>query len=167
MKPILIFGASTSAAAMAAGFAVLANQAMPSRATEVEVIRPANVAREIVEPARHIRNQPPRITARPVAAAPAGPIPAPTAAAIPDALRPDTPALAALLDKDAAQGARMYLLPPSGAATSSGLATRPVPRPVVLAADAALPMVDLSLGQQLDPGAASRFDFIPLIGVYR
>ena len=61
----------------------------------------------------------------------------------------------------------MYLLPPSGAAADFGLATRPVPRPVVLAADAALPMVDLSLGQQLVPGAASRFDYIPLIGVYR
>lgn len=167
MKPILIFGASISAAAMAAGFAVLANQAMPSRATEEQVIRPANVAREIAQPTQHIRSQAPRIAAHAVPAATAPPIPAATAAASPDTARPDTPALAALLDEDAAQGARMYLLPPSGAATSSGLATRPVPRPVVLAADAALPMVDLSLGQQLDPGAASRFDYIPLIGVYR
>ena len=161
MKPILIFGASISAAAMAAGFAVLANQAMPPRATEVDVVRPANVAREVVTPAPQVRSQTPRIATRPAPAAP-----------VPSTASPDTTTAAALgaalFDEDTAQGARMYLLPPPGAATSSGLATRPVPRPLLMADGAApLPMADTPLTSRLDPGATARFDYIPLIGVYR
>ena len=158
MKPILIFGASISAAAMAAGFAVLANQAMPPRATEVDVVRPANVAREVVTPAPQVRSQTPRTAARPVPVAPVASPDTATAVALG----------AALLDEDTAQGARMYLLPPSGAATGAGLATRPVPRPVLMADGAApLPMADTPLVPRLDPGATARFDYIPLIGVYR
>lgn len=164
MKPILIFGASISAAAMAAGFAVLANQAMPARMAEAEVIRPANVAREVVAPAR---KEAPRSAARPAPATPVAP--AATDAASADAAAPATATLdAALLDAGAAQATRMYLLPPSAAAADFGLATRPVPRPLRISdAAAALPMADPPRVPRLDPGAAARFDYIPLIGVYR
>ena len=164
MKPILIFGASISAAAMAAGFAVLANQAMPARMAEAEVIRPANVAREVVAPAR---KEAPWMAARPAPATPVAPAAADAASA--DAAAPETATLdAALLDAGAAEGRRMYLLPPSGAAADFGLATRPVPRPLRISdAAAALPMADPPRVPRLDPGAAARFDYIPLIGVYR
>ncbi len=164
MKPILIFGASISAAAMAAGFAVLANQAMPARMAEAEVIRPANVAREVVAPAR---KEAPWMAARPAPATPVAPAAADAASA--DAAAPETATLdAALLDAGAAEGRRMYLLPPSGAAADFGLATRPVPRPLRISdAAAALPMADPPRVPRLDQGAAARFDYIPLIGVYR
>ena len=166
MKPILIFGASISAAAMAAGFAVLANQAMPARMAEAEVIRPANVAREVVAPAR---KEAPWMAARPAPATRSAPTSAAADAASADAATPATATLdAALLDAGAAEGRRMYLLPPSGAAADFGLATRPVPRPLRISdAAAALPMADPPRVPRLDPGAAARFDYIPLIGVYR
>ena len=156
MKPILIFGASISAAAMAAGFAVLANQAMPPRATEANPIRPANVAREVAPP-NLIRAQAPRIAAR---------TPAPEADTLTETAVPDgATRSAAPFNEDAAQPARMSLLPPSGVAANGGLAVRPVPRPALIAASAG--MVDRPADPWQGPKAASRFDYIPLIGVYR
>ena len=156
MKPILIFGASISAAAMAAGFAVLANQAMPPRATEINPIQPANVAREVAPP-QLARAQTPRIAAR--SPAPQPPLPAETA--VPDAaIRSAAP-----VQKDAAQPAGMYLLSPSHHVTAGGLAERPVPRPALIAASAG--MIDPPAAPWQGPETAARFDYIPLIGVYR
>ncbi|MBA4492638.1 hypothetical protein [Paracoccus sp. S1E-3] len=69
MKPILILGASISAATVAAAFAVLANQAMPPRAVAANPVRPANVAREIPAQALPVRIQTSRSAATPPAPA--------------------------------------------------------------------------------------------------
>ncbi len=142
MKPILIFGASISAVAMAAGFAVLADQAIPRRAVDADHVRPATVARHAPELTAIIRREAPKLAA-PVTAEIAPPLAAPTRAV----------------------RSQMSLLP--APAAGQGLAARPLPRPARLAAGPDLAQAgDAPLGRRQAPIAA-RFDYIPLIGVYR
>ncbi|NHF73857.1 hypothetical protein [Paracoccus xiamenensis] len=138
MKPILIFGASLSAAAMAAGFATLADQAIPRRAVDAEPVRPAAVARETADLTRIIRSEAPRIAAP---------------------RQPETTDHAGTSTKaPQAAPAQMSLLPKGQAVA------RPVARP-----QAAMP--DLAQAKDITPRpapiTAARFDYIPLIGVYR
>lgn len=149
MKPILIFSASISAVAMAMGFAVLADQAMPRRALDADPIRATTVAREAPDLTTIIRREAAQIAAAPAAIAPESP-----------AAETSVPAAAGV-----APAPRMSLLPPAAQAASSGPAARPAPRasqPLALdlaqLGDAAPPM---------EPIAAARFEYIPLIGVYR
>ncbi len=148
MKPILIFGASVSAAAMAAGFAVLADQAMPRRAADADPVRPAPVARAAPDLARIARHEAPRIAA-PQASAPLEP------EIEPEILSRGLPAPAADL--------RMSLLPVPAPAAKPRPAPRRVPPPTAI--------VTAQTTDPAPPGfgriEAARFEYIPLIGVYR
>ena len=146
MKPILIFGASISAVAVAAGFAVLADQAIPRRAADADPIRPATVARDAPELTAIIRREAPKLT--PKLAAPAAAEIAPALATSTRAVRP-----------------QMSLLP--APAAGQGLALRPLPRPARLAAGLDLAQAGEAPLDLRQAPIAARFDYIPLSGVYR
>lgn len=158
MKPILIFGASLSAAAMAAGFAVLADQVMPRHAADAApMVMPAreapfHAAPEFIsliqrEAPQIARVAPAPITTAPNATAPQG------ALAIIAPTPPDD---------------RMQLLSPAAPVVAQ--AHRPLPPP---AATVVADELDLALAEivapapDFDPNTVSKFDYIPLIGVYR
>lgn len=157
MKLILIIGASVSSAAMAAGFAVLADQAIPRDRVAAEAApRAALAAREAPlltpELAAVIRHEAPRIAI----AHPAAPADA------------------------AGDREYMYLLPPAATATiAGGLSERP-PRPTRTIAEmepsfagagipSGLDTIDRTTGSagHADPIMLSRIQNLPLIGVYR
>lgn len=158
MKPILIFGASLSAAAMAAGFAVLADQVMPRRAADAApMAMPARAVpiHEVPALTSHIRREAPQIGR--VAPAPIATPPIATA-----------PQVARTTIAPTKPGDRMQLLSP--AAPAAAQAQPPLPRP---AATVVADELDLALAEiaapapGFDPITVSKFDYIPLIGVYR
>ena len=153
MKPILIFGASLSAAAMAAGFAVLADQVMPRHAADAApMVMPAreapfHAAPELISLIQREAPQIARVAPAPNATAPQG------ALAIIAPTPPDD---------------RMQLLSPAAPVVAQ--AHRPLPPP---AATVVADELDLALAEivapapDFDPKKVSKFDYIPLIGVYR
>lgn len=157
MKPILIFSASISAVAMAMCFAVLADQAVPRRAVDADPVRAMTVAREAPDLTTIIRREAAQVapvTATPVAAAPV--------TAVPESPVAETSVPAAA---DLAPPTRMSLLPPAAQATQSRPATRPTAR---VSQTMALDLAQVEdTAPQMEPIAASRFEYIPLIGVYR
>lgn len=162
MKPILIFSASISAVAMAMCFAVLADQAVPRRAVDADPVRTMTVAREAPDLTTIIRREAAQVapvTATPVAAAPVTAVPEST---IPESPVAETSVPAAA---DLAPPTRMSLLPPAAQATQSRPATRPTAR---VSQTMALDLAQVEdTAPQMEPIAASRFEYIPLIGVYR
>lgn len=163
MKPILIFGASLSAAAMAAGFAVLADQVMPRHAADAApMVMPAretpfHAAPELTSLIQREAPQIARVAPAPITTAPNATAPNATAPQGALAIIAPTP-----------PDDRMQLLSPAAPAVAQAYRPLPPPAATVVADELDLALAEIvAPAPDFDPNTVSKFDYIPLIGVYR
>lgn len=151
MKLILLLGTSLSAAGLAAGFAVIANQALSRESAVISLpyraIQPARIVPDLaLGPASPKRGSAPQVVA-----AASDPLPLAHFAASRNGAMPP---------KLTTHRAAPALF---NAAATNSLAERPPRRPLQMAYSDSLPGMDI----EFEPIPAARFENLPLIGVYR
>lgn len=162
MKLILILGTSLSAAGLAMGFALVANQAVSRESAVIEapyrVILPSRVAPDLAVPGLAVPRQPVASDSR---SAPQKP-PAPPAekVTLASVATAGNAAIPADTGRDKIAAARLVPL------IATSLAERPPRRPLMVAQSDPLPGLD-SAAPEFRAVPAKNFEYLPLIGVYR